>query len=283
MSQPYYETFHEISEMGIHIAYHTVPGGYHPLHWHEELEILYPLNGETDITVEGQKYRIPRQNVLVVNPRQLHSSYYHGAACMFLCIHISEKLLKKYMPDIELYHIHCCPEAIDEEQLPAYREICGKLEELTKLYIREPAAASVESEGLTLQILALLIRHFSVRTAAPELTQVSPLTSRRLREIVTYVEEHFREPVSLSGIADHLGLSREYFCRFFRQNMGTSFLRYVNEVRVAHIYQDLLRTDTPVADLAEENGFTNQKLFNRIFKEIYGCTPSSVRKTKAES
>lgn len=59
--------------------------------------------------------------------------------------------------------------------------------------------------------------------------------------------------------------------------MGMSFLQYVNEVRISHIYQDLIRTDTPVGELADQNGFSNQKLFNRTFKEIYGCTPSSVR------
>lgn len=59
--------------------------------------------------------------------------------------------------------------------------------------------------------------------------------------------------------------------------MGMSFLQYVNEVRISHIYQDLIRTDIPVGELADQNGFSNQKLFNRTFKEIYGCTPSSVR------
>ena len=38
---PYYETFHQINELGVQLAYHTTPGGYHPLHWHEEIELLY--------------------------------------------------------------------------------------------------------------------------------------------------------------------------------------------------------------------------------------------------
>ena len=67
---------------------------------------------------------------------------------------------------------------------------------------------------------------------------------------------------------------------FSKKNMGMSFLQYVNEVRVSHIYQDLIRTDTPIGELAEQNGFYNQKLFNRTFKEIYGCTPSSVRRNE---
>ncbi len=55
-------------------------------------------------------------------------------------------------------------------------------------------------------------------------------------------------------------------------------MQYLNEVRAAHIYQDLENTDLSVAEIMEQNGFTNQKLFNRTFKAIYGCTPSAVRK-----
>ena len=55
---PYYETFHQINELGVQLAYHTTPGGYHPLHWHEEIELLYQLNGEADVQIEGRKYHI---------------------------------------------------------------------------------------------------------------------------------------------------------------------------------------------------------------------------------
>lgn len=50
--------------------------------------------------------------------------------------------------------------------------------------------------------------------------------------VITYVEKHFREPVSLSDISDELGLGKECFCRFFKKNMGLSFLSYLNEVRL---------------------------------------------------
>ena len=62
-----------------------------------------------------------------------------------------------------------------------------------------------------------------------------------------------------------------------------SFLQYVNKVRVSHIYQDLIRTDIPVGELADQNGFSNQKLFNRTFKEIYGCTPREARQEAREA
>lgn len=277
MNQPYYETFHEISKIGIHLAYRSTPGGYHPLHWHEELEILFPLNGDSEIMIEGEKYNLPEKHLMVIDSSKVHSSYSSSTAYMFICIHISRGLLEKYIPNIELYHLSCNPGEIPSELLPVYEDMCKKMETLTRLYIENPFAYLMESEGIILQVLSRLMRYFSTN-AAPQISDVSKMTMERLRNVITYVEDHFREPVSLQEISDYLGLGKEYFCRFFKKNMGISFLQYLNEVRITHIYQDLLSTDMPVSELAEKNGFTNQKLFNRTFKEIYGCTPSAVRK-----
>lgn len=185
--------------------------------------------------------------------------------------------MEKYLPDIDLYRIKCIPDEITDEQFPEYLFVCKRMEDITRLYLRNAPAYLMEAEGLIMQILARLIRSFSIKPAA-NASASDRMTLDRIRDVITYVEDHFREPVSLQDISGHLGLGKEYFCRFFKKNMGISFLQYLNEVRISHIYQDLLRTDASIADIAEENGFTNQKLFNRTFKEVYGCTPSSVRR-----
>ena len=136
----------------------------------------------------------------------------------------------------------------------------------------------LEAEGIILQTVAQLIRYFS-STSAVQLADTHLMTIDRIRKVMSYVEEHYKENISLQDVSDLLGIGKEYFCRFFKKNMGISFLQYLNEVRLSHIYQGLMDTDHPIAELMEENGFSNQKLFNRSFKELYGCTPSSVRKT----
>ena len=86
------------------------------------------------------------------------------------------------------------------------------------------------------------------------------------------------EEITLQDGADELGLNKEYFCRMFKENMGISFISYVNQVRIDHIYQDLIHTDDSIQEIAERHGFYNQKLFYRMFKERYDCTPVKLRK-----
>lgn len=279
MEQPYYKVVQSQSPMGTLIRFITTPGGYHPLHWHEELEILYPLNGEIDLRIDGRLHLLNKKNLAVIESSRVHSTYAHDKTSMFLNIHLSKKRLESYLPNIELHQIHCTPDAIDDGRFPAYRQICELIEELTRLYIMDMPVYSLEAEGLVLQVLARLLRDFSTVGAAVS-SSMDKMTMDRIRSIITYTEQHFREPLSLGDAAGHLGLGKEYFCRFFKKNMGTSFLNYLNEVRLSHVYQDLLNTDAPVAEIMENNGFTNQKLFNRSFKSLYGLTPSSVRRSR---
>lgn len=272
-----HEVISDIQYTGISIDYKTTPGGYFPLHWHEELEILYPLNGTADIIIEGQRFFLPKKHVLVVAPCKIHSSYAYDKLSMFVCIHISTKHIRQYFPEIDFYQILCTPEGISEEQFPAYRSICELLEALTRLYVEDPPTYRLEANGLVLQILSRLIRFFAIRQIQPAAVKDS-LAMKRIRDVITYVEEHFREPVSLDEMARLLGFGKEYFCRFFKRNMGMTFLSYLNEIRLVHAYGDLLNTNDPISQIIEANGFTSQKLFNSSFKALYGCTPSSVRK-----
>ena len=277
MQHPYHKTIRSLSPMGILIRFATSPGGYFPLHWHEELELLYPLNGEISLRLAGERHLLLQRTLAVIDPCQVHSTYCQNKTSMFLNIHLSKRLLENYLPNISLRQLYCFPDCTDESLLPEYRKVCGFAEELVLLYMRDTPVFMMEAEGIVLQLLAHLFRSFSVSTAnlsAP----VDILTMERIRTVITYTEEHFREPVSLTDIAGQLGLGKESFCRFVKKNMGMSYLNYLSEVRLSHIYKELLDSDAPVGEIMASNGFMNQKLFNRTFKELYGQTPSSVRR-----
>ncbi len=278
MEKPFYKSHFDMSILGIRTKFETTPGGYHPLHWHEEIEILYPLNGEIHLTLDGKKHLIPAKHFAVIESSQVHSTYSPNKTSMFLCIHITKKELESYLPNIDLYRINCFPEAITNEQFTEYRQICELLESLTRLYMQNSPTYALEADGILMQLLAHLLRSFSTITSL-QLSDMDQLSRDRIQTVISYVDEHYAEPISLTDICDELGLGKEYFCRFFKKNMNLSFLHYLNEVRLAHAYQDLQTTDLPIAEIMEQNGLTNQKLFNRTFKELYGCTPSEVRKS----
>ena len=278
MDQSNYENIFETSILGISLAFCSTPGGYHPSHWHEEMEILYPLNGEAKITVENRTYKLPNKNATVVEACKIHSTFSSKNA-MLLRILISIERLQNYMPDIMLYQIQCIPQNISEEQFPQYYKVCELLAGLTRLYMYDAATFRLEAEGFILQATATLIRFFSIKETLNS-PKTDPLTVERIRSVIRYVEQHYNENITLYDVSSLLGISREYFCRIFKKNTGNSFQQYLNDFRLARIYSDLQTTSLPVSEIMEKNGLTCQKQFNQSFKRRYGCTPSSVRKSK---
>lgn len=100
----------------------------------------------------------------------------------------------------------------------------------------------------------------------------------RLIAVTDYVNAHYSEPVSLQNAAAVVALNPECFCRFFSKNKGITFLEYVNQMRFSQVCRDILHTDRNITDILARHGFTNYKLFRRMFYETYGCTPSAKRK-----
>lgn len=88
---------------------------------------------------------------------------------------------------------------------------------------------------------------------------------------------HYTEAISIKEIAGVLGLNEIYFSRFFKANMGTTFLEYLNMVRLEKIYVDLLNTNMSIGEIQEKHGFYNEKVFRRMFREVYGCSPREAR------
>ena len=102
----------------------------------------------------------------------------------------------------------------------------------------------------------------------------------RLACIADYVDEHYKEPITLQQGAGLLALNPEYFSRFFKKYMGVTFMDYVYAIRLKAAAHEILNTDVTIQTIMENNGFTNPKHFNKIFFEKYGVTASVFRKNR---
>lgn len=225
---------------------------------------------------EHERLTLQRNQLIVFDSKEVHSIHSDSNLYMFLCIHVDKKRLSVYCPDLELYHIKCRPVPLDDPKSTQYIHICQLAHDLTRLNVENESTSAMRSDGTALLMLADLIRYFSVYSL-PGTTAGTSQSNNTLREIITYVNEHYTEKLSLEEVANQIGFSREYFCRFFKQHMGITFLRYLNEVRISHAGRLLMNTDMSISEVMSESGFTNQTIFNRLFKEIYGMTPRQSR------
>lgn len=101
--------------------------------------------------------------------------------------------------------------------------------------------------------------------------------SNRIDTVFNYVNQHFKEHISLDDIADEVSMTVPAFCRYFKKSTGKTFTQLVNEYRVVHATKLLSETEKSVTDVCYECGFNNFSHFNKIFKEFTGKNASKYR------
>lgn len=276
----YFERTEVPPDKGFHIQFVTKEHN-SPLHWHREMEILYILNGSAVVQMEGKKYHLNPQDLIVIDSSVIHDVVYALPQTMGICIHISKSYMRRYLADMELMRIICIPESPVLGKEESYGKLRWYLKELTVLYFEQKQSYPFASGAIIMEILAELVDDFS-ELVSEEITIAGADNLVRVEEIFQYVEEHYKEPISLQDAADQAGLNKEYFCRFFKKNTGMTFLQYVNQVRISHIYRDLLHAEGNVQEIMERHGMYNAKVFYRLFKERYGCTPREMWKMMEE-
>lgn len=255
-------------------------GSYTPNHWHRAIEILYILEGELLMTMEGKNILLKQGQCILVNANVIHankSTTYNK----FILLQIPTEFINKFIN----YHQTVFILNHDIDTVQNQRRIC-RIKNLLKQmkYINE---SNLEGKllyfnNLLFKLLCILQRHFSVHIGDTKIKQQNK-ELERLNTVLEYTIQNYAKSISLAEIAKIAIFQPKYFCRFFKKHMGISFLVYQNELRISYIYRDLLNTNDSIAEILERHGFTNYKLFMRMFKEKFGDTPINIRKAVNKS
>lgn len=246
-----------------------------PSHWHNHLEILYIFHGTMYIVRNDEKYTINENELFVVNSGDIHLTRSPGYVEALL-LQIPYELLNQ---SISAYKSIRFREYFSESEIPEFKSMVNELCTMRSLYEKKEDGYQFLFISCLNQFLHTLYIHYSIRENLEEKNKTVKHLSR-LKEIIDYVEQNYSDPISLDKAASLAALNPEYFCRTFKKYTGFTFLEYVNLVRLTHIHSDLLETDDNITVIQERHGFTNYKVFNRMFKDAYGCTPSKLRSTE---
>lgn len=107
--------------------------------------------------------------------------------------------------------------------------------------------------------------------------------SRRVKKVLGYLQDHYREPIRLSDVAELVNMSEVSFSRFIKKRTGRTFVEYLNGIRLGFAARMLVDSTLPVCDICFACGFYNLSNFNRIFKKRKGVTPSEFREQYAKT
>ena len=273
MQQYTHENVRLVPHLPIYCDQYEVYRQISPGHWHDHLEIIYVEEGELQISCNEQEYVLGNGEFYVINSNKIHSTRSSGMIKALL-IQIPYSYMESYIEDYEHVKFNECYK--DEIQEKAYKNMKKLLKSVAYIFQKKESGYELLLMAKLQEFLYLLYSNYSYKemNIEKESRQIA-----RLKDVLKYIETSYSGHVSLKEVADIASLNTEYFCRMFKRCMGVTFLEYVNLVRINHIHEELLTTDDSITDILEKNGFTNYKVFSRMFREQFGMTPSELRKT----
>lgn len=244
-------------------------------HWHTSVEIFAVMEGTLSFYRNEKEYPLRAGEFLIINSNEIHS------------IHAPERnetvVLQIPLKQFEDYftaqrYIRFSSTAGDPKE---DAHMAGLIRKLYRVYGEQETGYEFRTRSLYFEILYLLVRKYRVT----EVQERELRYSRRLdalSRITAYMREHYSEELKLSEVAATFGYSAEYLSRMFKKYAKINFKTYLQDIRMAYAYRDLMGTDKTISQIALENGFCGSRAFSKEFQKRYGILPSEVRKQKCQ-
>lgn len=249
------------------------------LHSHEFYELVIVFDGKGRHMTEHGGVEIAAGDVFLIRGRMSHG-YSRTDRLSLVNIFFEPRLLglpMRYLDDLPGYHalFHVEPRMkrskleksrlrLAPADLAAAAEMIALMER--ELSGKQPGYRFAACVRL-MDLIAFLSRcYFKTRLSADHSLQ-------HLSDVFSHIDLHFREPITVAGLAEIAGMSESTLNRYFHRIMGRSPLDHVIRVRIAHARELLLRPETRVTEAAYESGFNDSNYFSRQFRRVEGVSP----------
>lgn len=146
--------------------------------------------------------------------------------------------------------------------------------EALRLKITDYILKPVDYEEFGTCIDNLKIALFQNRSVQQSVNQ----EERPIQSITRYLQEHLAEEVTLSILAEEFHLSAQYISQLFKSEIGVGFLAYLTNIRMEQAKKLLLTTPKSIAEISEQSGYGDYRVFTKVFKKTEGITPSQYRR-----
>ena len=257
----------------------------YPLHWHEEMEIIYNIKGYGLVTVEGEKFRLNTGDIIIISPEAIHGiNQYENDTMEYFTILFKLSLLNENEKDI-CFEKYINPILEHKKIIPVYLSSEDKINSELTPYIK----LLIESCNINDYDNELLIKsciygalHFLFKYSTDTSLQNINIknTYDKLKKILSYIEKNYEKEISIKDAASICGFSESYFMKIFKDFTEKSFTQYLKDYRLEVASNMLINSDLKIIDIAEDIGFNNFSYFISAYSKKYNMTPSEFRKNK---
>lgn len=252
--------------------------GYSGRHYHDSIELLFILSGETDLIVEDAVYHLRQEDIVVINTNEIHEL--RGENCVLIAMQMKPSLFEGELDQHNTLFFDCnsCTNP-NQKTFDPLRQLIARM---VKNNTTKRQNYQLLNKAFAYQLIFLLLSQFQSESVSSGATR-SHKNIERVEQIIRIINTNYASELTLASLAEEVHLSVPYLSRFFDKQLGTTFLNYLNSVRLSHAVNELLSTDLSIEQIALDNGFSSAHSFVQIFKKNYNCLPSVYRRNNQTS
>ena len=283
------QAMHQKSQVGMDYPLHVFVSvdQEFPPHWHEAVEIIYALEDDLRVGINHEIHSLKVRDILLVGGGDVHFfppqtqpvkrmiiqfdlAFFETFAALFRDKRFTVALLRENVDPMAqgAAGVH----ADMEQQLLAILRESDQKQEGYKLALK----------ARMYDLLIILLRRVPMELISPHEKNRRLGRLERLELVLRHVESHYDRVITLDEVALLANFSVFHFTRFFRETTGMTFGQYVNQFRVEKAVDYLINTNDTITEIVFKSGFNSAKTFNRVFRQIKGCSPSAYKRSLSD-
>lgn len=238
------------------------------------LEIFFLLQGSGNFRTEQQTQEI-KAGTCVFIAESTEYAFSGENQCIFVHFSLQTRQFVSAFPDIKLYNFMSFLSSTNQEDSSDVARCVQEFLHFVVHYYQESQATAVYSAFF--QFLGFFEQVIQNTEWAPKFN-IQSGQDERITKMLHVIHQQYQQDLNLHEIADQLHVSYTYLSKLFKEEVGHSFLKYLNNVRLNGVEQDLRNTSDSVYSVGINNGFSSLKTMNKLFKSRHHQTPTEYRK-----
>lgn len=239
------------------------------------INVFLVVDGEIEIKVENSIYNLQSNDLILIN-NHTHYSIKSQDNNLVIRLQIQEEFLKNLDGDYSTRRYNCNTKNVEENSDNNFQPIRSALVQFVDLKLQSDVDNSLLIFGKTLELVDFIYKNFRVENTIQKIDK--DVKSERFHRILRYINENFKENITLTDIAKKEFLSVYYLSRLFKEEVGFNFNEYLSGIRVEEAKNLLINTDWTINRIALESGFNSSQSFNKEFQKRYLESPGKFRK-----
>ena len=237
--------------------------------WHDSLELIFVIDGEGDMLCDCRKYKLLAGDVIIVNSGEVHRITTESKMT-YHCLIIGESF--------------CTENGIDIGEIRFMTRIRDKnlnsfIDTMIEEWDLKSPYSITEIRSAALSLLLYLCKNFVFEKSK----RGDRFQSDSIIKALEFLNNNFKEALSLDDVAKHAGMSKYHFVREFKKYTGHTVVKYINILRCEYAKRLLRSTELSVGDIASGCGYENQSYFSKIFKTYTGILPREFRTSEIKT